>query len=109
MNEAELDTIDGATFVNGLANDAHDAAEGGGTNGNHDGRTGIDNLGAMDKTFCPVHNNGLDRVFTQVGCNFEKALRMGGGGCRCRPGHCVDANSCKRKPGRRSTAEQEKK
>ena len=67
----ELDTLDRTTLVNGLANDVHDTAEGGGTNGNHDGVTSVDDLGAANETLGTVHGNGTDRVLTKMGGNLE--------------------------------------
>ena len=63
----ELDTLDGTTLVNGLANDVHDTAEGGSTDGDTDGGTGVNDLLATDETLGTVHGNGTDRVLTKVG------------------------------------------
>jgi hypothetical protein len=64
-------THDGTTLVNGLANDVHDTTESSLSDGDHDGCTGVDDLGATNETLGTVHGNGSDRVFTQVRGDFE--------------------------------------
>lgn len=71
VDGAELDTLNGATFVNGLTNDVHDTTEGGRTDGDEDGGAGVDYLLTTYKTFRTVHGNGADGVLTQVGRDFE--------------------------------------
>ena len=67
----ELDALDGTTLVNGLANDVHDTAKGGGTDGDTDGGAGVDDLLATDKTLSTVHGNSADRVLAEVGSDLE--------------------------------------
>ena len=71
MNGEELVALDGTTFVNGLANDVHDTAEGGGTDGDTDGGAGVDNLLATDETLGTVHSDGADRVLAEVSRDLE--------------------------------------
>lgn len=71
VNGRELDTLDGTTLVNGLANDVHDTAEGGSTDGDTDGGTGVNDLLATDETLGTVHGNGADRVLTEVSSDLE--------------------------------------
>ena len=51
MNGEVLVGLDGSTTVNGVTSDVHDTAEGTGTDGNHDGVAGIENLLTTDETF----------------------------------------------------------
>ena len=67
----ELVALDGTTLVNRLANDVHDAAEGGLADRDLDGGTGVDDLLPTDETLGTVHGNGADRVLTQVGGNLK--------------------------------------
>ncbi len=67
----ELDALDGTTLVNGLANDVHDTAEGGGTDGDTDGGTRVDDLLATDETLGTVHSDGTDGVLTEVSGDLE--------------------------------------
>ena len=67
----KLDALDGTTLVNGLANDVHDTAEGGSTDGDTDGGTGVNDLLATDETLGTVHGNGTDRVLTKVSSDLE--------------------------------------
>ncbi len=77
MNRAKLDTLDRTTFVNRLSNNVHDTTEGGGTDGNQNGRTSIDNLLATNETLSTVHSNGSDRVLSQMRRDLEdKATTM---------------------------------
>ena len=71
MDREELDALDGTTLVNGLANDVHDTAEGGGTDGDTDGGAGVDNLLATDETLGTVHSDGADRVLAEVSRDLE--------------------------------------
>ena len=71
VDREELDALDGTTLVNGLANDVHDATEGGGTDGDTDGGAGVDDLLATDETLGTVHGNGADRVLAEVGSDLE--------------------------------------
>ena len=71
MDREELDALDGTTLVNGLANDVHDATEGGGTDGDTDGGAGVDDLLATDETLGTVHGNGTDRVLAEVSGDLE--------------------------------------
>ena len=67
----KFNTLDGATFVNGFANDIHDPSEGCRADGNHDRSTSVNNFCTSDKTFCTIHGNGTYRVLTQVGRDLE--------------------------------------
>ena len=89
MDGGELHALDGTAFVDGLANDVHDSAEGGCSDGDHYRCAGVDNLLATNETLCAVHCDGADRVFTQMGGDLEdetaameilnlEPLRMGG-------------------------------
>ena len=71
MDGAELDTLDGTTLVNGLANDVHDTAEGRGADRDTNGGTSVDDLLATDETLGTVHGNGADRILTKVGSDLE--------------------------------------
>jgi hypothetical protein len=66
-----LDTVDGPTLVNGLANDVHDAAEGSLADGDEDGRARVDDLLAPDETLRTVHGNGADGVLAEVGSDLK--------------------------------------
>ena len=77
-----LDTLDRTTLVDGLTNDVHDSTErvsrergtqkgaispkSGGSDGDGDGSTSVDDLLASDETLGTVHGNGSDSVLTQV-------------------------------------------
>ena len=67
----ELDAVDGTALINGLANDVHDTAESGGTDGDTDGGAGVDDLLATNETLGTVHGNGADRVLTEVSGDLE--------------------------------------
>ena len=67
MDRAQLDTLDRTTLVNGLPDDVHYSSERGGTNGNENRCTSVDNLLTTDETFCTIHGNGADRVLAQMG------------------------------------------
>ena len=71
VDGGELDTLNGTTLINGLADDVHDTAEGSGTDRDLDGSTGVDDLLATDKTLGTVHGNSTDRVLTEVGSDLE--------------------------------------
>lgn len=71
VNGAKLDTVDGTTLVNGLADDVHDTAESRGADGDTDRGTGVDDLLATDETLGTVHGNSADRVLTKVGSDLE--------------------------------------
>jgi hypothetical protein len=58
--------LNGATLVNGLASDVHDAAKGTVTDGNHDGVAGVDSLAATNETLGTLHGNAADDVLTQM-------------------------------------------
>jgi hypothetical protein len=66
-----LDTFDRASLVDGLTDDVHDSTEGLGTDGDGDGRTGVDDLLASDETIGTLHGDASDSVLTQVLGNFE--------------------------------------
>ena len=71
VNGEELDAVDGTALINGLADDVHDTAKGGGTDGDTDGGAGVDDLLATDETLGTVHGNGADRVLTEVSGDLE--------------------------------------
>jgi len=71
VDRGKLDTLDWAALVNGFTNDVHDTAESGGTDRDHDGVAGVNNLGTANETFCTVHGNGADRVLAEMGCDFK--------------------------------------
>ena len=71
MDGRQLHALDGTTLVNGLANDVHDTAEGGGTDGDTDGGAGVDNLLATDETLGTIHSDGADRVLAEVSRDLE--------------------------------------
>lgn len=58
--------LDGSTLVNGLTSDVHDATEGTGTDGNHDGVASVGSLAATDETLGTLHGNAADDVLTQM-------------------------------------------
>eukprot|EP01137_Pigoraptor_chileana_P012314 Opistho-2@64579 len=58
--------VDGATLVNGLTNDVHNASQGVGADGDLDGGASVDALLAADETLRAVHGNGTDRVLTEM-------------------------------------------
>jgi hypothetical protein len=66
-----LVALDGATLINGLTNDVHDAAERALADGDEDGGAGVDDLLATDETLGTVHGDGTDGVLTQVGSDLE--------------------------------------
>ena len=63
--------LDGATLVNWLTNDVHDAAKGGETGGDGDGITGVNDGLAANETLGTVHGNGADGVLTEMLGNLE--------------------------------------
>ena len=71
VDGGHLDTLDGASLVNGLANNVHDTAEGCGADRDLDGGTRVDDLLATDETLGTVHSNGTDRVLTEVSGDLE--------------------------------------
>lgn len=77
MNGAELDTLDGTTFVNGLSNDIHDSAQCRGTDRDLNGRARVNDFLTTDKTFCTVHGNSTDGVLSEVGSNFKNETTAG--------------------------------
>lgn len=66
VNGKHLGAFDGTTLVDGFANDVHDPTQSCGTDGDHDGCASVDDLLTTNETFCTVHGNGADGVFTQV-------------------------------------------
>lgn len=71
MNGTKLDPYDGTTFVNGLSDDVHDSAQSRGTDGDLDGRASVNDFLTTDETFCTVHGNGTNSIFSEVRSNFE--------------------------------------
>lgn len=67
----KLGALDRTTLVDGLANDVHDATEGGMADGNLDGRAGVHDFLPTDETLGSVHGNGADRVLTEMRGNLE--------------------------------------
>jgi hypothetical protein len=82
----EFDTFDGATLINGFADDVHESFQSGDTNWDHG--TSVDDLMTTNEALDNIHGDGMDVVFTQMGGDFEdkrryrslgqRALRMGG-------------------------------
>src|SRR5690606_33164285 len=71
---------DRTSFVDRLADDVHDAAEGHFTDGNGDSGAQVSHFGAANEAFRGVHGNGAHCVFTQVLRHFQhKALAVVGG------------------------------
>jgi hypothetical protein len=82
VDAALVFALDGATLVDRVASDVHDAAEGGVADRNHDGASGVDGGSTTDKTFgtckvletaiicctnpLTVHGNASHHVFTQM-------------------------------------------
>ena len=50
VDGVELGSLDGATLVNGVTSDVHDATKSAVTNGNLDGSTSVGGLGTTDET-----------------------------------------------------------
>ena len=75
----QLDTLDGASLINGLTDNVHDSTEGLGTDGDGDGRTGVDDLLASDETVGTLHGDASDGVLTQVlGALEDESTAFGG-------------------------------
>ena len=62
---------DRAGFVDRLADDVHDAAEGGGTDRHADRRAGVDHWLAARQAFGGVHGDGAHGVLAQMLGDFE--------------------------------------
>lgn len=77
MDGAELDALDGTTFVNGLSNDVHDSAQCRGTDRDLDGRACVNDFLTTDETFCTVHGNSADGVLSKVRGNFKNETTAG--------------------------------
>ena len=71
MNGAELHTLNRTTFVDGLSNDVHNSTQSCSADRDLDGSTSVDNFLAPDETFCTVHGNGSDSVFSKMGGNLK--------------------------------------
>ena len=71
MDGQVLGGLDGALLVDGLTNDVHDSAEGGGSNGHHDGVAGVVDLLTSDETLGGVQSDGSHVVATQVLGDFQ--------------------------------------
>ena len=63
--------VDGASLIDGLTNDVDDSTKSGGTDGDLDGSTSVDDVLASDKSLGGVHSNGSDGVLTQMLGDFE--------------------------------------
>lgn len=74
MDGSHLNTLDRATFINGVTSDVHNTAEGSRANGDLDGVAGIKNLTATDKTFGTYPGSSASGPLMMVVVN--------GGGCR---------------------------
>ena len=66
MDGQEALGVDGATLVDGLADDIDDSAEGAGTDGNLNGIASVDDGLATHETLSGVESDGSDVVATQV-------------------------------------------
>jgi peptide chain release factor 1 len=71
VNRAEFDTLDGTTFVNGFANDVHDAAESASADGDKNGSARIDDFLTTNETLCTIHGDGANGVLSQMGRNLK--------------------------------------
>jgi peptide chain release factor 1 len=69
-----LGGLDGATLVNGVTSDVHDAAQSRRTDGDGDGSTSVKGLSTSDETLRTVHGNAADDVFTQMLGDLEDQL-----------------------------------
>jgi hypothetical protein len=66
-----FDTLDGSTFINGLANDVHDTSKGILSNRDLNWGTRVDDFLSTDETFGTIHSNCPHGVLTQVGGDFK--------------------------------------
>ena len=66
MDGQEALGVDGATLVDGLADDIDDSAEGAGTDGNLNGIASVDDGLATHETLSGVESDGAHVVATQV-------------------------------------------
>ena len=77
MDRQEFGGADGTTFVDGLANNINNAAEGLLTDGHHNGSTNVHNGLSADKTFSRVQSDGADVVATQMLSDLEHESVLG--------------------------------
>ena len=63
---------DGTPLVNGITDHVDDTAEGLGTHGDHDGRTGVVNHLSTDQTLSTVHGDGTHGVLSEMLGNLER-------------------------------------
>ena len=66
MNRSVLGGVDGATLVDGLANNVDDSSKGLGADGDHNGVAGVLDFLATDESLSGVQGNRADVVATQV-------------------------------------------
>lgn len=71
MDGQKFNTLDGTTFVNGFANNVHDASKSSNTDGDKDGVTSVDDLCTTDETLCTVHGNSTNGVLSQMRSDLE--------------------------------------
>jgi hypothetical protein len=89
VNGSKAGSLDRSTLVNGVSSDVDDTSEGSGTDGDHDGVTGVDNLLTTGKSlgtcYCrsvfiqaikfdelhTVHGNTSDNILSQVLGNLQ--------------------------------------
>ena len=69
--ERHVGLVDGAGFVDRLADHVHDAAQGGGTDRHADGGAGVDHFLAAGQALGGVHGDGAHGVFAQMLGDFE--------------------------------------
>ena len=77
MDGQEALGVDGATLVDGLADDIDDSAEGAGTDGNLNGIASVDDGLATHETLSGVQSDGAHVVATQVLGDFENETVLG--------------------------------
>jgi len=71
VDRVVLGGVDGATLIDGLSDDVHDAAQAALSDWDADGLLCVDHALTSYKTFCGIHGNGADCVLSQVLGDFE--------------------------------------
>jgi len=74
VDGGKLDTLDWAMLADGITDDIHDTAQSGGTNNDYDEFASANDLGTTNETFCTVHGDDMDRVRTEMGCDFKDKM-----------------------------------
>ena len=62
---------DGSAFIDGVADNVHDAAEGLGTDGDTNGGSSVVDFLSADESFSGVHGDSAHSRVSQVLCDFE--------------------------------------